>query len=129
MWQRASLIVLGLATSACAAASSTTRPVYSASREVITAAEIVASRVTDVYQAVLQLRPEYLRRRSMPTIAPYRGPEVTVFLDDIEFGNAQSMRNIPLERVRVIRYLTPSEAALRWPGQHAGGVIHVRTLR
>jgi len=102
---------------------------HSAGREVITAAEIVASRVNDVYLAVLQLRPEYLRRRSMPMVSSYRTSDVTVFLDDIEFGNAQSMRNIPLGRVRLIRYMSPSEADLRWPGQYRGGVIHITTLR
>jgi hypothetical protein len=129
MWRRFSLLVLGLAGTACAAASSTTRPVHSASREVITAAEIVAARVHDVYQAVTQLRPEYLRRRNPAMIRPHRAPEVIVFLDDIEFGTAESMRNIPLSRVRLIRYLTPSEASLRWGGLHPAGVIHVTTLR
>jgi hypothetical protein len=129
MWQRISLLVLGLTASACAAAGSTTRPVHSASREVITAAEIVAARVHDVYQAVTQLRPEFLRRRTPAMMQPYRAPEVVVFLDDIEFGTVESMRNIPLSRVRLIRYLTPAEASLRWGGMHPGGVIHVTTLR
>lgn len=129
MWRRISVLVLVLGGTACAAASSTTRPVRSASREVITAAEIVASRVQDVYQAVAQLRPEFLRRRSLTMLQPYRTPEVLVFLDDVEFGTAESMRNIPLSRVRQIRYLTPAEASLRWGGQHPGGVIHVTTLR
>ena len=129
MWRRMALLGLGLVGTACAAASPTTRPVRSASREVITAAEIVSSRVQDVYQAVAQLRPEFLRRRSLSMAQPYRMSEVLVFLDDLEFGTAESMRNIPLARVRQIRYLTPSEASLRWGGQHPGGVIHVTTLR
>jgi hypothetical protein len=129
MWRRISLLALVLSGTACAAASSTTRPVRSASREVITAAEIVAARVQDVYQAVAHLRPEFLRRRSLTMARPQRTPDVLVFLDDIEFGTVESMRNIPLARVRQIRYLTPSEANLRWGGSHSGGVIHVITLR
>ncbi len=131
MWRRISLLTLGLMVggTACAAASATTRPVRSAGREVITAAEIVASRVQDVYQAVSQLRPEFLRRRSLSLAQPYRTPEVLVYLDELEFGTAESMRNIPLSRVRLIRYLSPTEASLRWGGNYPGGVIHVTTLR
>ena len=130
MWRRVSLVMVGLLCTACAAASSTTRPVRSAGRDVITAAEIVTSKVTDVYQAVMQLRPEFLRRRT-PTLAAvssYRAPQVSVFLDGMEFGPAESMRQIPLPRVRLIRYLTPTEASLRWGGRYPAGVIHVTTL-
>ena len=128
MW-RISILVLGLLGTACASTGSAIRPVGFAGREVITAAEIVASRVQDVYQAVVQLRPEFLRRRSLTFSQPYRTAEIMVFLDDMEFGTTESMRNIPLARVRQIRYLTPSEASLRWGGQHPGGVILVTTLR
>jgi hypothetical protein len=129
MWQRVSILVIGLFSSGCAAASSSTRPMKSASRDVITAAEIVASRVTDVYQAVVQLRPEFLRKRSAAPIAPYRAPQVIVYLDDLEFGAAESMRHIPLVRVRQIRYMSATEADLRWGGRHPAGAIHVSTLR
>lgn len=129
MWRRFSFLVIGLFSSACAAASSPSRPVKSASREVITAAEIVSSRVTDVYQAVLQLRPEFLRKRSAVALPTYQTPQVLVYLDDLRFGGAESMRNIPLARVRQIRYLSPVEADLRWGGRHLAGVIHVTTLR
>lgn len=129
MWRRVLVLAIGLFSSACAAASSSTRPVRSAGRDVITAAEIVASRVTDVYQAVAQLRPEFLRKRSGVVIAPYRVPQVIVYLDDLEFGTAESMRHIPLARVRQIRYLSATEADLRWGGQHPAGAIHVSTLR
>ena len=132
MWRRISLLALGLVSTACAAASSPSRPVRSAGRDVITAAEIVAARVTDVYQAVAHLRPEFLQRRAATIPAPttsYRAPQITVYLDDMEFGSVESMRHIPLQRVRLIRYVPPTEASLRWGGQHRGGVIHVVTLK
>ena len=129
MWRRVLIVVVGLTSTACAAASTSTRPVKSASRDVITAAEIVASHVTDVYQAVLQLRPEFLRKRSPVAVQAYRTPSVVVYLDDLEFGGAESMRTIPLTQVRLIRYLSPTEADLRWGGKHPAGAIHVTTLR
>jgi hypothetical protein len=96
----------------------------------ITATEIVAARVTDVYQAVMQLRPEFLRRRGgsvHQTSAPVTS--VVVYLDELPYGGVESLRYIPLERVRVIRYVSPSDADMRWGGSHPTGAILVTTLR
>lgn len=129
MWQRVSFLCVGLVSMGCAAATSGSRPESSVRREVITAAEIVASRVTDAYQAVLQLRPEFLRRRGATAMPSLTSPPVIVYLDNIEFGTAESLRQVPLGRVRLIRYLGPNEADLRWGRQHPAGAIHVVTVR
>lgn len=128
MWRRISIFVIAVGSTACASAGPSMRPVRSAGHDVITAAEIVASHVTDAYQAVLQLRPDFLRRRPLAT-ATLNGPipQVVVYLDDFAFGPAESMRHIPLDKVRQIRYLKPIEADLRFPGRHPAGVIHVIT--
>lgn len=131
MWQRVSLAFVGLSLMACAAATTTSRPngVAGVGREVLTAAEIVASRVTDVYQAVLQLRPEFLRRRTtvMP-LSPFGSAPIAVYLDEMPFGTAESLRQIPLERVRLIRYVSPTEANLKFGGSHPTGAILVTTM-
>lgn len=95
----------------------------------ITAAEIVTSRVSDAYQAVTQLRPEFLRRRGVPAVPSFSVPPVLVYLDELPYGTAESLHYIPLDRVRLIRYITPAEADLRWGGSHASGAILVTTLR
>ena len=131
MWRRLSLVFTGACISACSASSASTRPFISgAGREVLTAAEIVAARVTDVYQAVAQLRPEFLRRR--PTALTYAGqPTVpmSIYVDEMPFGTTESLRYIPLDRVRLIRYLSPTEANLKFGGAHPGGAIIVTTLK
>ncbi len=130
MWRRVPYLLVGLSLTACAAATPPARPfVGSAGREVLTAAEIVAARVTDVYQAVSQLRPEFLRRRlSVAPITPFAQPAVVVYLDEMPFGTAESLRHIPLDRVRVVQFITPSDANLKWGGTHPGGAILVTTL-
>lgn len=130
MWRRVSLVILvALGGTGCAAASSSTRPVASAGRDVITAAEIVAARVTDVYQAVSQLRPEFLRKRRATAMASYNTPQVVVYLDGMEYGYAESLRQMPLHMVRQIRYLSPTEANLRYGRHHPAGAINVITSR
>src|SRR5687768_16188210 len=119
MWRHALAPLLGLSLSACAASTNSTpgNVRYSVDgRGVLTAAEIVAARVTDVYQAVSQLRPHFLRRRiSRPTVtsAP---TSVTVYVDDLPFGGVESLSQIPLERVRMIRYISAMMAEVRFGG-------------
>ena len=128
-------VIIGISLSACASGSSGTSGESMSlratpARNVLTAAEIVASKVVDVYQAVTQLRPDFLRRRSqMATMAPMRPNAVSVYLDEMPYGNVESLRQIPLERVRLIRYLTPFDADLRWGGSHPAGAILVTTLK
>jgi hypothetical protein len=132
MWRRVfSCVAVGFTLTACAAATPSTRPTFmGAGRDVLTAAEIVTARVTDVYQAVNQLRPEFLRRRAQtnaPTVVP--PGSVVVYVDDMLFGNSESLRLIPLDRVRVIRYVNRTDAELRWGRSFPAGAITVTTLK
>ena len=130
MWRRAFVPVVGLLLAACATSTNgAPSSRYSlTSRDVITAAEIVASRVTDAYQAVTQLRPNFLRRRATPPGVVGGNASVAVYLDDLFYGGVESLRQIPLERVRVIRFITPMSADVRYGGSHPSGAILVTTL-
>jgi hypothetical protein len=134
MMKQFGAVIAGFTLIACATSgqSSSTNAfptLINAGRDVLTAAEIVASRVTDSYQAVAQLRPEFLRRRSAPTIPSIGATTpVTVYLDEVPYGGVESLRSIPLDRVRMIRYIPPFEADLRWGGTHPAGAIVVKTL-
>ena len=136
MWRRASQVLLGLSLTACAAASNSGNPISversrfgNASRDILTAAEIVAARVTDVYQAVSQLRPDFLKRRgSARSTITSPNASVAVYLDDLPYGGADALHNIPLDRVRVIKYVSPVAANLRFGGSHPSGAILVTTL-
>lgn len=129
MWRRVSHVLVGMSLTACAAATPSTHSAFAGGgRDVITAVEIVASRVPDAYQAVVQLRPEFLRRRSA-SVQSLAAPSVTVFLDELPFGSAESLHYIPLTRVRLIRFIAPSQAELRWGGMHPAGAILVTTLK
>lgn len=127
MWRRASLVFIGLSSMACAAATSSVRPVKSAGRNVITAAEIVTSHVHNVYQAVTQLRPEFLKRRTNMPSTPFNETRVMVYVDGVQFGPVESLRQIPLDIVRTIKYIRSTEANIRYGGVHTGGVIEVTT--
>jgi hypothetical protein len=130
MWRRVTYAMLGVSLTACAATTASSRPfLANTRRDVISAAEIVASRVTDAYQAVAHLRPEFLRRRpARPVVSPMQS-SIPVYVDDLHFGDSESLRYVPLERVRQIRYLSATDADLRWGGSHPSGAILVTTLK
>ncbi len=91
------------------------------------APEIVASRVTDAYQAVLRLRPDFLRRGDTPDARVPATDELHVYLDDVDMGGIDALRRVPLDAVTQIRYVPRTEAEMRWPGRHPAGVILVST--
>ena len=117
-------------TASCAVATTNAGPFASTGSNVLTAAEIVSSHVSDAYQAVMQLRPDYLRRHYVsPVPSVTDGHDVSVYLDDLLIGDAESLRSVPLGEVRSIRYLPPMEADMRFGGQHPAGAILVVTMR
>jgi len=129
MWRRVCVPVLGFSLLACAGPTNapTTRAAAS-TRDVLTAGEIVSARVTDVYQAVSQLRPHFLRRRNTQLLLVGALPSTFVYLDDLPYGGPESLHQIPLERVRVIRYINSMSANVRFGGSHPQGAILVTTL-
>ena len=129
MWRRFISVLVGVSAAACAATTPSARPLKAVRREVITASEIVAARVTDVYQAVAQLRPEFLNRRSVEPMAPWRQGAIAVYLNEMPIGGEESLRSIPLEEVRQIRFMTKTQAEFRWGKPFPRGAIVVTTLK
>ena len=82
----------------------------------------------DVYQAVERLRPQFLRSRG--TVSARRGSEGNfpiVFLDEQRLGALSTMRGLPVENVREIRYVAARDATTRWGTGYTAGVILVVT--
>lgn len=122
------VVLVLLAATSCRPSLRVATPMGSA-RDLILAPEMANARVTDAYQAVAQLRPEFLRRRGAIVGVPSRRVGLRVYLDDTEMGGVDILRTIPIDQVTAIRYLSASEASFRWGANHADGVILVSTAR
>jgi hypothetical protein len=129
MWRRLITVLAGVSTAACVATTPTTRPLKTVGREVITASEIVAARVTDVYQAVAQLRPDFLSRRSVEPMISGRQSAITVYLNEMPIGGEEALRTIPLDEVRQIRFMSRTQAEFRFGRSFPRGVIVVQTAK
>jgi hypothetical protein len=100
--------------------------------DVITAAEIRPGNHRDVYEAVQRLRPQFLRARGATSVRATTGEDnlPVVFLDEQRLGGPSTMRGLPIENVREIRYVAPRDATTRWgTGYPAGAIVVVTSVR
>ena len=118
---------LAVALAACSPAPIRSGPAPS-NNDILFASEIVRAQVLDTYQAVSQLRPQFLKVRG-PLLPTTNHLGVRVFLDDMDVGGVDALRSIPIEQVTAIRYLDASDAQFRWGSNHPYGVILVLTSR
>jgi hypothetical protein len=98
--------------------------------DLISRAEIVESGASDALEIVERLRPQFLRPRGGLSIRDGGAPSPPqVFVDGLELGGPDVLRDIPASSVMEIRYERNRDTEVRLgSGQH-GGVIHVRTGR
>ena len=120
----AALVGSGCASSPGGAGSTGVSP----TRDIILAPEIVAARVMNAYDAVMRLRPEYLRARG-PVHPRLGNSGPVVYLDDIQLGSVETLRTISVDKVTAIRYLRPTEANVRLGPHGSNGAIVVSTGR
>jgi hypothetical protein len=129
MRRRLMLIGSVLSLSACASSPAYAPVDARPTRDVLLAAEIVSARVVDAYQAVSQLRPEFLKHRGPGASQAFARGALRVYLDNFDLGGIETLRTVPIENVTLIRYLSAADATFRWGINHTGGVILVSTNR
>jgi hypothetical protein len=97
------------------------------SRNVLTRAEIEDSRANSAWDAVVKLRANFMTSRGSNSLLVKVNKEPTVFLDDVEYGNLGTLKNIPASSVAEIRFIEGWNAETRFGPGHAAGVIDVFT--
>lgn len=96
--------------------------------QVITEDEIAAVGAQTAYDAVKQLRANFLSYRGKTSLVNNQSPNLpTVYLDDQEYGPLLSLRSIPASQVAEIRLYRAWEATTKFGAANMGGVIAVAT--
>ena len=118
------VLTMAVLVSACGG-SARNRP--STSSAVITRAELGAAIGVSTYDAVLRLRPYFFRDRG-PTSLVNQSTRTrsVVFVDDREYGEIESLKNFPAERVEEVRFYSGQEATTRFGSAYGAGVIQLR---
>lgn len=98
-------------------------------RTVITEREIEESALLDAFEVVRALRPEFLRTRGSSSFRATEPVEAQVYVDGVRIGDPASLRRLPRDVLREIRYIDAREATTRYGTGHGAGAILVATKR
>jgi len=108
---------------ACAGGGSVSR----GDRNVITSQELQGVRVATAFEAVQQLRPQFLRGRGRGSLSSVQPEHAVVYVDGVRNGSIEVLRSFRAGDLAEIRYLSASAATMRYGLDHDAGVIEVRT--
>ena len=113
---------------ACAANSNRASGRDRSDQSRITAAEVrSADPNLTLFDLISRTRPTWLVKRAGTAVQGQTN--VVVYRDDIRVGGPETLREIRLDIVASVRYLTASEASGRFGLNHQHGAILVTTLR
>jgi len=112
-----------------ACASDPSSGVPNRDRDLITLDEIAALPVTNAWDLVDRLRPNWLRNRGPASIRSSAPTYPQVYIDDIRSGNMEILYRISSQVIREIRHINGRDATTRWGMDHGAGVILITTGR
>ena len=119
------IALLVAAVAGCASTSSTSRRSASRDTRVLTAEEIRQSSAANMYEVIRSYRPEWLIKRGQTSIN-LEG-DIVVYVDNVALGGPESLRTIDVHSVQSARFMTASEAQMRYGVGHMHGAIVVTT--
>jgi hypothetical protein len=100
--------------------------------QVLTQEEIASSGVSgNAFDVVTRLRPNFLASRGPTTLgnAQTKGMYPNIYLDDIPYGDINTLRNIDASVIAEIRLYQAGEAQTKFGMGNSGGVIAITTRR
>ena len=111
---------LTLLAAACASGGGSGESGPRRNRNLITSEELTeVAEVDTVFDAIRRLRPNWLRGRGTSS--------VRVFVDGVQMGGTGALRNYRVDVIRECRFISPTDASLRFGTGYGGGVIEVFT--
>jgi hypothetical protein len=128
---RATILIAALPL-AWACASSGGQPGRTTSRVdqyVITAEELATANASNLYDAIRQLRPQWLQSAGPTTFRADAEYQILVYMDRIRFGEPTMLRSVPVALPQSVRWLSASEAQAEFGVGNLQGAIQIVTRR
>lgn len=120
------LFVLLIALVGCSARPSLNPSAERTRRDVLTQAQVLATRTSNLYDAVVALRSNWLLPRGVDS---FQTPgQVLVYFDNTRLGGVETLQAIAPNAVGFVQYFDGTSASGRWGLDHGHGVIYVSTL-
>jgi hypothetical protein len=105
---------------ACASGGATARD-----PNVITAPELGRSRAANTYDAIRRLRPEFFRARESGALLYFTARRPVVAVDNTLVGGVEMLRDLPLDQVVRIEYVSAWKATKRYGSGFGEGIVLV----
>ena len=133
LFRRSLIPALLLAATACASGGSSSASTASqANRSVITEAELPTSGTESAYDAIMRLRPDFLRVRPSQSynLQPDAGasgpaPAPALIVIGQRAGELSDLRQIAATSIKSVRYYTIEQAKRKFGMQYGGGAIEI----
>jgi hypothetical protein len=90
---------------------------------VVAAAELARAGDVNLYEALSQLRPAFLRSRGIIPGATSPAAPIQVYIDGMRMGEPDYLRQIVAKNVQEVRFLEPQQAIARFGGNNTGGAL------
>ena len=117
---RLAVVGLTLLSAACAAGSGSGDSGPRRNANLITLEEVTAlGDVGTAFDAIRRLRPNWLTGRG--------GSEPRIFVNGVDRGGLDILRNYRATAIREVRFTSPSDATIRYGTNSGGGVIDLIT--
>lgn len=128
---RAAVLIasLPLACSCASAGGQPGRPTTRVDQYVITAEELASANAANLYDAIRQLRPQWLQGSGPTTFRGQSEYPILVYMDRIRFGEPTMLRSVPVALPLSVRWLSASEAQAEFGVGNLQGAIQVVTRR
>ena len=114
-------VVLALTLSACASGTGGSSNTRSGPRNQLSQEQMLETGTSNVYDAVRRLRPEWLRVRGTT------GGAIIAYMDGVRQGTVDALERIPVQRAITVRFVSATDATMRWGTGHTAGAIEVLT--
>lgn len=119
---RPAVVAWLLGVTACATAAQGPRR----SSNLITRQELESVQVSNAYDAVQRLRPQWLNRPTAATLMPGGNP-ILVYVDHHQMGNLEELRSLAIDQIEQMEFVSARDATTRYGTGHPSGIIEITT--
>jgi hypothetical protein len=84
--------------------------------------------IETAYDAILHLRPQFLRTRANPTVTGRSVDPIRVYVNGQLWGTPESLQRLRAEEVVRVRFFRPADAQIRFGLNHGSGALEVTTV-
>ena len=118
------VLLLATASAGCATGTAEERQAMS-SLNVLSGDQLRETGGTTLWDALRQLRPQWLRPRASASLISGAGDEPIVYLHGIEHGGLETLQRMNIDQVRRVEFVDGRDATTRFGTGHGSGVILV----